>query len=150
LFSNGNAGERKLTDEYSSDFSALNNQLWSVSEILNNIVVRRDSAITPSAGSISYAYPNPFSYGTYYLTGSLIFFPINADASETVDLNIYSSGMQLIYNSEKNVQILPGDQRGVSWNARDNDNQKLASGVYIYVIKRGDDVETGKVVIFNE
>ena len=28
--------------------------------------------------------------------------------------------------------------------------EKLASGVYIYVIKKGDDVVKGKVVIFNE
>jgi hypothetical protein len=150
LFSSSSAGDRKLTDDYSSDFSSVNIQFWSVSEILNNIVVRRDSIIKPSAGSISYAYPNPYSYETNYLTGSFIFFPLNADAGEIVDLNVYTSGMQLVYNSEKNIQILPGDQRGVSWNGLDSDGKKLASGVYIYVIKRGDDVETGKVVIFNE
>lgn len=150
LFSDGSAGDRKLTEEYSSDLSVTNGRFWSVSEILNNIVVRRDSIIKPSAGSINYSYPNPFSYTRNYLTGSFIFFPISADIGETVDLNIYSSGMQLAYGSEKNVQILPGDQRGVSWNVIDNNGKKLASGVYIYVIKRGDDVETGKVVIFNE
>ena len=48
------------------------------------------------------------------------------------------------------IKILPGDQKGVVWNAFDNDGNKLASGVYIYVIKKGDDIVKGKVVIFNE
>lgn len=150
LFSDGNTGDRKLTDDYSSIFNVTSGSFWSASEILNDIIVRRDSVIKPSSGSINYSYPNPFSYTRNYLTGSFIFFPHNANAGETVDFNVYSSGMQLVYKSEKNIQILPGDQRGVSWNGFDNDNKKLASGVYIYIIKRGDDVETGKVVIFNE
>ena len=58
--------------------------------------------------------------------------------------------MQLILSKQFNIQNLPGDQRGVSWDGLDNDGNKLSSGVYIYVIKRGDDVEKGKVVIFNE
>ncbi len=31
-----------------------------------------------------------------------------------------------------------------------NNKSKLGSGVYIYVIKQGDEVVKGKVVIFNE
>ncbi len=150
LFSDDNAGNRKLTDEYSSDFNVSTGNFWSVSEILNNIVVRRDSLIKPAAGSINYAYPNPFYYSGNYLTGSFVFFPMDADIGETVNLNVYTSGMQLIYEIEKTVQILPGDQQGISWKVMDTDNNRLASGVYIYVIKRGDDIKSGKVVIFNE
>ena len=58
--------------------------------------------------------------------------------------------MHLIYNKTLNVQNLPGDQQGVSWNVFDKDGQKLASGIYIYVIKKGDEIDTGKVAIFNE
>jgi len=32
----------------------------------------------------------------------------------------------------------------------DNNNNKVGSGVYIFVIKQGDEVIKGKVVIFNE
>jgi hypothetical protein len=150
LFSDENIGDRKLTEEYSSNFSVNDGNLWSVSEVLNNIIVRRDSIVKPTAGSIDYSYPNPFSYARNYYTGSFIFFPLTAEITETVDFNVYSSGMQLVYSNEKNIQILPGDQRGVSWNGLDSNGRKLASGVYVYVIKRGDDIETGKIVIFNE
>jgi hypothetical protein len=150
LFSNGDVGDRKLTDDYSSNFSVSNGQFWSVSEILNNIIVRRDSVINTTTGSNNYAFPNPFSY-TKNSSGSLIYFALDTNDNETVDINVYTSGMQLVYNAEESIRTHPyNGQKVVSWNGFDNDGKKLASGVYIYVIKRGDDVETGKVVIFNE
>jgi len=150
LYSNPSIGNRQLTDVYSSDFNVSNASFWSVSEILNNDLIREDSLILPPSAGISYAYPNPFNYTKSYITGQLIFFPMNANLGDEVDLNIYSVGMQLVFSKQLNIQNLPGDQKGISWNGLDNDSQKLASGVYIYVIKKGDEVITGKVVIFNE
>ncbi len=150
LFDNPNSGQRKLTAEYSSDFSVAEPTFWSVSEILNNQIVLEDTVPHQLPGSISYAYPNPFTYEKNYITGSLIFLPVDLDVGETVDFNVYSVGMQMFYNKEEIIKILPGDQKGVVWNGFDNDGTKLASGVYIYVIKKGDDVVKGKVVIFNE
>lgn len=150
LYSDPNAGQRELTVDYSSTFSVSNLGFWSVSEVLNNILIREDSLQLPTAGTIEYAYPNPFYYSRGYLTGSLIFFPFEANVGETVDFNVYSVGMQIMYENQMNVQILPGDQRGVSWDGLDNDKNKLASGVYIYVIKKGSEIVKGKVVIFNE
>jgi len=150
LYSDPNTGQRDLTEDYSSTFSVSNPGFWSVSEILNNLLVREDSLQLPSVGSIEYAYPNPFYYSRGYLTGSLIFFPFDENVGETVDFNVYSVGMQIIFNNQMNIQILPGDQRGVSWDGKDDSGSKLASGVYIYVIKQGDEVIKGKVVIFNE
>ncbi len=150
LFNNPNSGERKLTTGYSSDFSVTEPIFWSVSEILNNQIVLEDTVPRQPPGSISYAYPNPFTYEKNYITGSSIFLPVDLNLGETVDFNVYSVGMQLFYSKEENIKILPGDQKGVVWNGFDNDVNKLASGVYIYVIKKGDDVVKGKVVIFNE
>ena len=150
LFNNPNSGERKLTTVYSSDFSVTEPTLWSVSEILNNQIVLEDTVLHQPPGSISYAYPNPFTYEKNYITGSRIFLPVDLVVGETVDYNVYSVGMQLFYSKEEIIKILPGDQKGVVWNGFDHDGNKLASGVYIYVIKKGDDVVKGKVVIFNE
>ncbi len=150
LFNNPNSGERKLTTVYSSDFSVTEPTFWSVSEILNNQIVLEDTVSHQPPGSISYAYPNPFTYEKNYITGSRIFLPVDLVVGETVDFNVYSVGMQLFYGKEEIIKILPGDQKGVVWNAFDHDGNKLASGVYIYVIKKGDDIVKGKVVIFNE
>jgi hypothetical protein len=150
LYSNSTSGTRRLTDEYSSDFNVSDPGFWSVSEILNNIIVRADTVVIPPAGTLSYAFPNPFYYGRVYLTGTDLFFPSEMNIGEQTDFNIYSSGMMLVYSSEKSIQNLPGGQRGVLWNGLDDYGNRLASGVYIYVIKKGSEAVTGKVVIFNE
>jgi hypothetical protein len=38
---------------------------------------------------------------------------------------------------------------GITWNALDENSDRLPSGVYIYVIQKGDEITKGKVVIFN-
>ncbi|MBK9098204.1 MAG: hypothetical protein IPM14_08855 [bacterium] len=150
LFNNPTSGQRELTGDYSSTFSVSNTNYWAVSEVLNNQLIREDSLIVPPASNVEYAYPNPFNYSTSLLNTPLVFFPFEENVGETVDFNIYSVDMQLIYIKEVSIQILPGGQTGVSWDGIDDNNNKLASGVYIYVIKAGDEVVKGKFVIFNE
>ncbi len=150
LFSDSSSGDRFLTENYSSDFDADNPAFWSVSEILNNIVVREDDVINqPTNNTVHYAYPSPFEYRKNYLFGSFMYFPISAELGAAVDFNVYTSGMDLVYKSEETIKFLPGEQVGVIWNAMDDMNEKLASGVYIYVIQKGDEITKGKVVIFN-
>ncbi len=150
LFSDTLSGNRKLADKYSADFNATNGSVWSISEILNDIIVLEDTTRRQTSAEISYAYPNPFNYKSYFLSKPLIFFPYEANVGEEVDFNVYSIGMELVYSNQMNIQLLPGDRQGVSWDGLDINGNKLASGVYIYVIKDGDEVEKGKVVIFNE
>ena len=121
-----------------------------ISEILNDIIVLEDTTRRQTSAEISYTYPNPFNYKSYFLSKPLIFFPYEANVGEEVDFNVYSIGMELVYSNQMNIQLLPGDRQGVSWDGLDINGNKLASGVYIYVIKDGDEVEKGKVVIFNE
>lgn len=148
LFNDATSGQRELTSEYSSTFTVSNTSYWAVSEVLNNQLIREDSLIVLPANNIDFAYPNPFNY--YLLAEALVFFPFNANVGETVDFNVYSIDMQLRYSKEANIQILPGGQTGVIWNGIDTNSDKLASGVYIYIIKQGDEVVKGKFVIFNE
>jgi len=150
LYSDSTSGDRYLTENYSSDFEAENRAFWSVSEILNYIVVREDDVINqPKDYTLDYAYPSPFEYEKSYLFGSLIFFPISVQLGEAVDFNVYTSALELVYKSEETIRFLPGERVGVTWNALDDNSEKLASGVYIYVIQKGDEITKGKVVIFN-
>ena len=57
--------------------------------------------------------------------------------------------MKLVYSTSKYVSEL-NYLPYIDWDGLDNNKNKLASGVYIYVIKQGDEVIKGKVVIFNE
>jgi hypothetical protein len=149
LFSDTISGSRKLTDNYSSDFSSGISSVWSISEILNNVVVLADTVENQIPEDLNYAYPNPFNYKSNFLSTPLIFFPFDSELGEEVDFNVYSIEMEVVFSKPMNIQILPGDQRGVAWDVID-DGEKLASGIYIYVIKNGDEVVKGKVVIFNE
>lgn len=148
LFSDSSSGERSLTENYSSDFTTENPAFWSVSEILNNVVVREDDAtFLPPIGN-TFVFPNPFNYGN----NNEIVVSLSAKSGETVELNIYSISMELVYKSEKTVTLVTKNSSNffaITWDAMDDRDEKLASGVYIYVIQKGDEITKGKVVIFN-
>jgi hypothetical protein len=147
LYSDSSSGERFLTENYSSTFSAGNPALWSVSEILNNLLVREDDAsFSPPDGS-TFAFPNPFTYANGIIEN--INFSFNGRNGEKVDFAVYSTSMNLVYSSEHFVGPLVNNSLGLKWDVRGNDGEKLASGVYIYVIQNGDEIIKGKVVIFN-
>jgi hypothetical protein len=148
LYSDSSSGERFLTENYSSTFSSGNPAAWSVSEILNNLLIREDDAsFSPPDGS-AFVFPNPFNYSF----NDEIVISLNANIGETIELNIFSISMELVYRSEKPITLITKNSSnffGVTWNAMDDNSEKLASGVYIYVIQKGDEITKGKIVIFN-
>ena len=150
LYNSGSTGSRELNNDYSAEFEVNQNTYWSVSEILNGFIIREDTITIPSSGKISFAYPNPFYYSKTYLTGSYIFFPVNFKAGEVVDVCIYSAGMFLVRNGRAIVSPLPGGSTGVGWDVLNDKNEKVPTGVYIYAIKSGDNIITGKIAVFNE
>ena len=58
--------------------------------------------------------------------------------------------MELIFNNEFEVFISRLDAPAVSWDVKNNDGDKIPSGVYIYVTKRGGEIKKGKLAIFND
>jgi hypothetical protein len=152
LYNNPTSGDRELTANYSSTFSTSSPSFWSVSEILNNLLVRSDSVLIPIVEvNESFVFPNPFKYSSSADgSESNINIVLNMQSGTDVDFNVYTSGLNEVYNKTKTVGPLINNSLGIYWDGKDKNENRLGSGVYIYVIQQGDEVVKGKVVIFNE
>lgn len=147
LYNHNNPGSTKIGESnYFEQLSVDDVSLWLTSVILNGIVIKRDTMIyVPVASNLDYGYPNPFRYSE----GSVINIPVNAPIYSKVDLYIFSTSMNLIFN--KNLQVNFGKDNApiISWNL-DDVGKKLASGVYIYITKSDKEKSVGKLVIIND
>ena len=143
-------GEKVINDFYSVSFDKAGQTFWNNAGILNNIVVYGDSSYAiPELEGETFAYPMPIKKSA---TNTLyIAFQSNSNIGEEVDLNIYSAGVEQYYTGKKSIQsaYLKNSSKycEISLNKSDFD---FPSGVYIYVIKSGEDVFKGKLVIFND
>ena len=132
---------RFVTDGYYSNLQSDKDFLFSETDILNYQPINNGAI---SSQEIDYVYPQPFrnSFDRF------IYFPVSANQVGTADLYIYSVDMNLIYSGQ--TQILVLDKNVVQWNCRDNSGAKLRTGVYLYVLKSGNDVKKGKFVVLND
>ncbi|PID62531.1 MAG: hypothetical protein CR986_01220 [Ignavibacteriae bacterium] len=112
----------------------------SDSYIINNKLA---AEFVPQA-KIDFVYPQPFNYTDY----ENLHFPTNNDQSGVAELYIYSINMELVFYEK--LQIPNSGNTVVTWNALDNNNNKLAGGVYIYVTKTSNNIKKGKFVILNK
>lgn len=151
LFSDTSAGDRKLADKYSATLNASPQNFWSASEILNNFVVNGDSTFKFFGNDKeTFAFPNPYRYSKKYGLGNFVYFQIQAELGDIVDLSVFTSSMKLVYSSNESVSFLPNGAKGIKYEVKDLDKKHLASGIYIYTIKYHDKTITGKFVVFNE
>ncbi|GAB4299419.1 MAG: hypothetical protein Kow0098_25900 [Ignavibacteriaceae bacterium] len=146
LYGDSLNGTKKLISNYSSTIQADNLYDWAQAEIVNGNIISDSLIIPPDFEPLEFAYPGPFRYSTH----SEITIPVNSVNTTSVTLNIYSSSMDLIFDRTLDVEFDLKGNRVVKWNVRDNKGSKVASGVYIYVVKTGDETDLGKLVIFNE
>jgi hypothetical protein len=125
-------------------YSKLNppNSPWFNSVILNNTWIGSTEVFNPSA---DFAFPSPFNYSYPWL-----YIPVDQNVTGEFNLDIFSISMKLVYSSNVSTIKLDKVKPVIMWNGRDNNNQKLASGVYVYTIKSGNTIKKGKIVIFNE
>ncbi|MFN0118318.1 MAG: T9SS type A sorting domain-containing protein [Elusimicrobiota bacterium] len=83
----------------------------------------------------TYAFPNPYRAN------------VNPNITFT---NLPGSGTIEIYSisGEKVAQlsIAPGEL-SKQWNATNDDGEKLASGVYIYIVQAGGQTSQGKIIV---
>ena len=143
LFSTPVAGASRLNNKYYSKLNVTNPGIWKISEFVNGKLVVPTTP--PILTSEEFAYPNPFNYKN----GSAIYLPVSIGKLTTATLNIYSANLNLMYSNSKNIVNING-KNFVLWNGRQTNNNKLPSGVYVYVTKIGDEILKGKLVIFNE
>lgn len=132
---------RKLGFGYYSKIESSDNSLLAETNIINNIPLNEGQI---SVEVVNFAYPQPFSYKR----NSKLFLPASLNTDGYAEVLIYSSSMNLVYSSQK--RIVASEKIVVEWDGLDNNNQKLASGVYFYIVKCGDDIQKGKIVIYND
>jgi hypothetical protein len=113
-----------------------------LSIIMNGVIINRgaeqgEDQITP--------WPSPFVYGKH--REDVIFFPFKFLQENETNLYIYDvNGAQRYTGVENPFGVL---RNLVKWRVRDNSNEKLGSGVYIYHLKSINTEKTGKIVILN-
>jgi hypothetical protein len=144
ISSSASSGYRRLHPNYNyySMLTSSDLTLLGESNILNDIPLNQGNVSVETAG---YAYPQPFRYSQHqYLN-----LPANLNGGGgSVDVYIYSADMNLVYSGQK--RIVATEKIVVPWDARDSNQKKLATGIYFYVVKCGDDTIKGKFVIYND
>lgn len=93
---------------------------------------------------IDYSYPQPFVLDKH----QYVKIPVVLNDFGLAELKIYSVSFDLIYS--ENANILNVEHPYVKWKGLDNNKNKVASGVYIYVTNSEDNIKKGKIVILNE
>ncbi|HSR18632.1 MAG TPA: hypothetical protein VLM39_11135, partial [Ignavibacteriaceae bacterium] len=114
-------------------------------EILNDAVIIQPIIVNEHHASV---FPLPY---TYEKNGNFIRFTVNKFENTTVDFNVYTIGMELVYSASMKLDRFDEiSSYVVSWSPADNKNKRLASGVYLYIIKSGENIQKGKFVVFNQ
>jgi hypothetical protein len=140
FYDHAESGAGQIDSTYYSKFDTDNPFLWAVAEILDTVITVEPQLKT------DYPYPMPFSYANH----TYIKIPVSSNNSEKVGLYIFSTAMELIFSNDE-MQRFNENRNVILWeDIKDNNGKDLASGVYIYIIKDGDDIEKGKLVILKE
>lgn len=139
FFDHPEAGTSQIDSNYYSKFSTDNPFLWSVSEITDTVKT------TNPQQKKEFPFPMPFAFNKH----TYLKIPVSTNNNEKVGLYIFSTAMELVYSND-DMQRFKENQNVVLWDAKDSEGTKMASGIYIYVIKDGDDVQKGKLVILHD
>jgi hypothetical protein len=139
LSNQSDAGFRKILNGYFTKLESDNIFLVSEMNVFNNAPLEYISST-----NIDYPFPQPFRYSK----DSFINFPAGNTPAATADLYVYSVDMDLIYKGE--LKVYTSDKKIIMWNVVGNNNKKLSTGVYLYVVKSEDSSTKGKFVVYND
>ena len=98
----------------------------------------------PAMSQLLPNYPNPFNPGTWI--------PYQLAQPSNVTISIYAASGQLAHILDlgyKETGFYTTRSRAIHWDGRNDKGEKLASGVYFYVIRTGDFTATRKMVLEN-
>ena len=130
----------KIRFHFTSDGS-ITGTGWYVDDIrvqeTTGVSGTQDDPGLPAAIMLGLAYPNPSSGGT------LIMYQLPQKA--TTELRIYNIAGQMIRTIQMGLQN-PGSQ-SVFWNGRDQNDRKVAAGIYFYQLNAGGLSATRKLVV---
>lgn len=127
-----------INDYYYSLISGDKTEFIQESYIINNLL----SYQNVNRGEIDFVFPQPFNF----TEDQWLNIPTYPDLTNKADLNIYTSDMNLVYSGKRS--IVTNDFITVKWDGRDNNGNKAASGVYVYVTKADGKIKKGKFIIF--
>ena len=142
LTSSTESGDIKIADNYfiSVSLGGTNAGMFETSSILNNTLQNGNGTLN----EIEFPYPQPFLYSKY----NNIFLPVSKKSDGSAELYVYSSDMNLVFSESLNVFLI--NNALLKWNAKDNNGNKLPSGVYYFVTQSNDNIKKGKIVIIND
>ncbi len=150
IYNDTSSGIIPISNKYSALFDKAGQQYWNNAGILNNVVIYGDTSYSiPEIISETFAFPNPIKRSSR--NELKIVFQEKTDANKEVNVNIYSAGLSLYYEGNKEMKNY-GSQDGKEYSkiVLTADEIKFPTGVYFYVIKSGTKVHKGKMVIFND
>ncbi|MCD4818286.1 MAG: T9SS type A sorting domain-containing protein [Candidatus Cloacimonetes bacterium] len=99
-----------------------------------------DNNILPSAVKLYQNYPNPFNPET------TISFSLNTENTEDTELVIYNLKGQKV-KTFPNLQINKSPNQQIIWNGKDDYNNPVSSGIYLYKLKSARFISTKKMIL---
>jgi hypothetical protein len=146
VFQDTVSGTRVISENYSVTFSNDTVNYWNNAGILNDVVAYGGTKRTVIGfNSDTRVFPNP--YKSSFVDGFTFEIKTELFSGSEVEISIFSSGLELYYSSKK---ILAPYEKEIKRIMIDKSDIDFPSGVYIYVIKAGDEIFKGKLVIFND
>ena len=86
-------------------------------------------------------YPNPFNPTT------TISFELNTENTENIEIAIYNLKGQKVKQLVSGIRQLPEGKHSVIWDGRDENNNPVSSGIYLYRLETADKVISKKMIL---